>query len=632
MPEWGFTEGQRTLQEPPWGLPSRLLAPGKVYTDPVHGDIYLTVLEQWLVDTWPFQRLRRVRQLGTTHLVYPGATHSRFSHALGAVRVVQNLLDAVISQRDGLHAVEDRFAQWQSEGPAVLNHHIARATVLARLGALLHDLCHVPVGHSVEDDLKVLVEHDRNDERFTRLWAGVATAVNNRIDEMHGVDAPERAALKEGLKTLLDPNGELHTELKPLVISKGSGVKRHEEMVYPFAADLVGNTICADLLDYLLRDHLFTGLPVSLGHRFLSGFFVVPKGHGVYSERVALNVMRGGHERADVVSELLKALRYRYELSERALVHHAKLSADAIVGKALEYWSQALWLERAADAVVGVDDHQARLDADDVLGLRNRVRENLPPAKFAQLESEVSSELEDEFLSHGDDGLFERMLRLGAEEVADARVAPTAGRLLTRAAGFAGRILTRDLYVVAGRASAADAPADELIARYGDAEARSRLERSAAEFAELNHPSHVLLWLPGREMRLKLAYVLVHDGSTVKPFVDYERSGRQRGSDIYDAHRGLWAMWVFVDRAVSAGQRETVLAFLASHLGVRWERMDDFGPHPADWLTKLAVSEARGLALPSREVDEMVERLPDFAARGEKTYSDYLAAVKEALA
>src|SRR5215217_9241066 len=105
MPEWGFTEGQRTLDETPWGLPELVLRPGKVHTDPVHGDVYLTVLEQWLVDTPPFQRLRRVRQLGTTHLVYPGATHTRFSHSLGTVRVVQNLLDAVISQRDGLHPV-----------------------------------------------------------------------------------------------------------------------------------------------------------------------------------------------------------------------------------------------------------------------------------------------------------------------------------------------------------------------------------------------------------------------------------------------------------------------------------------------------------------------------------------------
>jgi HD superfamily phosphohydrolase len=53
------------------------------------------VLEVAVVDSRPFQRLRRVRQLGMTHLVYPGAVHTRFSHSLGAVRVAQLLLDTV---------------------------------------------------------------------------------------------------------------------------------------------------------------------------------------------------------------------------------------------------------------------------------------------------------------------------------------------------------------------------------------------------------------------------------------------------------------------------------------------------------------------------------------------------------
>ena len=48
-----------------------------------------------------------------------------------------------------------------------------------------------------------------------------------------------------------------------------------------------------------------------------------------------------------MVTELLKHLRYRYELSERALVHHAKLAADAMLGKAIAMWRDALWVEAA---------------------------------------------------------------------------------------------------------------------------------------------------------------------------------------------------------------------------------------------------------------------------------------------
>ena len=88
---------------------------------------------------------------------------------------------------------------------------------------------------------------------------------------------------------------------------------------YPFVADLVTNTICADLLDYLPRDHTYTGLPAALGQRFMTAFYVVPGEEGdeerLYPERMALRISHHGRERQDISSELLKHLRYRYELA-----------------------------------------------------------------------------------------------------------------------------------------------------------------------------------------------------------------------------------------------------------------------------------------------------------------------------
>ena len=89
---------RRTSRFEPWGLPSQLLRANKQITDPIHGDIFLSVLETAVLDTSAMQRLGRVRQLATIHLVYPGATHTRFSHALGTLRVAQNLLDVVLTQ------------------------------------------------------------------------------------------------------------------------------------------------------------------------------------------------------------------------------------------------------------------------------------------------------------------------------------------------------------------------------------------------------------------------------------------------------------------------------------------------------------------------------------------------------
>ena len=180
MPKWGLTATQRQLR--PWGLDAALLQADKVVTDPIHGDIYLSRLERWVADSPPMQRLRRVRQLGTTHLVYPGATHSRFSHSLGALRVAQDLLDAVIDQRHGPLVAKDLFSEWEAD-PEQYELRVAEATVLARLGALLHDLGHVPFGHTIEDDLGILEAHDKNITRYNTLWSRFPEKLRNALPE-----------------------------------------------------------------------------------------------------------------------------------------------------------------------------------------------------------------------------------------------------------------------------------------------------------------------------------------------------------------------------------------------------------------------------------------------------------------
>src|SRR5579864_7416993 len=125
MPQWGLTAEQRQMR--PWGLPAKLLEADKVITDPIQNDIYLTRLERAVIDSPPMQRLRRVRQLGTTQLVYPGATHSRFSHVLGALRVAQDLLDAVVDQRHGPSPAADLFGEWEAD-PEQYQRRVAEAT------------------------------------------------------------------------------------------------------------------------------------------------------------------------------------------------------------------------------------------------------------------------------------------------------------------------------------------------------------------------------------------------------------------------------------------------------------------------------------------------------------------------
>jgi uncharacterized protein len=132
--------------------------------DPIHGFVALSPVEAALVDTRAFQRLRRVRQLGLTHLVYPGAEHSRFTHALGVCHVAGQLAGTLAA------------AGWGFD------------VGLVRIAALLHDLGHPPFSHAGEKG----VRHEHMTLRLVRAGeiADVLVA--------HGVDPDAVAALVAG--------------------------------------------------------------------------------------------------------------------------------------------------------------------------------------------------------------------------------------------------------------------------------------------------------------------------------------------------------------------------------------------------------------------------------------------------
>src|SRR5215831_8262543 len=114
----------------------------KLIRDAVHGDIEMGPLEIELIDTPEFQRMRGIRQLGTAYLVYPSAVHTRFEHSLGTSWMAHRIVEA-------------------------LRTHISIDTdteTLIRVCALLHDITHIPFGHTLEDERRVLPRHDKDYE------------------------------------------------------------------------------------------------------------------------------------------------------------------------------------------------------------------------------------------------------------------------------------------------------------------------------------------------------------------------------------------------------------------------------------------------------------------------------------
>ncbi len=110
---------------------------------PVSEFVCLFPEEVKIVNHPAFQRLGRIYQLGQTHLVYRGATHKRLEHALGALHIVQRMIEAVRHN-------SDKAVLRAGAAGAPLSKSEERFT---RLGALRHDIGHIAAGHTIEDEL-----------------------------------------------------------------------------------------------------------------------------------------------------------------------------------------------------------------------------------------------------------------------------------------------------------------------------------------------------------------------------------------------------------------------------------------------------------------------------------------------
>ena len=100
--------------------------------DPVHGTIEVTPAEIKLIDSRPFQRLRYVKQLGFSELAFPGASHTRYAHSLGAMYMATRMVDRALGVVDVAPDEKVRLRQ------------------TVRLAMLFHDLGHPPLSHVSE--------------------------------------------------------------------------------------------------------------------------------------------------------------------------------------------------------------------------------------------------------------------------------------------------------------------------------------------------------------------------------------------------------------------------------------------------------------------------------------------------
>jgi uncharacterized protein len=122
--------------------------------DPVHGLIPFNGLERDVINHPAFQRLRRIRQLAWTDMVYPGAMHTRFEHSIGVMHVATRMFRTVCRRSKEILEGDYEFHE----------DHMPRWEQIIRLAALLHDIGHTPFSHSAEGLFPV---DEQSKKRFT---------------------------------------------------------------------------------------------------------------------------------------------------------------------------------------------------------------------------------------------------------------------------------------------------------------------------------------------------------------------------------------------------------------------------------------------------------------------------------
>ena len=249
---------------------------GKVIRDPLWNTIRLDPIAAQIVDTVEFQRLRYIRQLGFTHLVYPGATHTRFDHALGVYHLTTVALDRI------------------RENPRTPSE-VLQDGHLIPYAALLHDIGHYPFSHALEE-------------------------LEAEYVPTHHEEVSKQFLASPSLRDALVPLGSSAPDLLLELISGKSEIPLR---------GLVSGALDLDKMEYLRRDAHFSGVPygeVDVS-RLLQGLALLRDPESGQYEV-------GVHEKA--VAALESLLFAKYQMFRNVYWHHAVRAATVLYKRIVE--------------------------------------------------------------------------------------------------------------------------------------------------------------------------------------------------------------------------------------------------------------------------------------------------------
>jgi HD superfamily phosphohydrolase len=438
----------------------------EIIADPLNRLIAISKFEKRIICCPEFQRLRRIKQLGFAHFVYPAAEYSRFTHSIGVCHQAKRIVDTINKNLEN----EPRYQKWRVHGHEVeepIDPYSVLITpferVIVAAAGLLHDLPHGPFSHEIEgiltDEGETLIpDHDKLADNpalflylfdkdvseialileyfskeffaslfreFTKIVPSPDEAESNQYSNWRqslaalwsksvltetgmvkvGPDSPAsplQFAEKDGKLTPPDPKfHELPflavaifevllfekqnewlspNEKRQLLHPKGKNIKTSKNEHWgvtvktdwandagirwqpipgwfrAYRKDIIGNTICADLIDYVNRDGYHTGIVSTIDLKFLDRMMIVrallpqagsdgqriPKPPAntisyedipISCEHVVFDIYdhKRGFIRQSVLTEILAYLQARYLLCERVYNHRVVEAARSML-------------------------------------------------------------------------------------------------------------------------------------------------------------------------------------------------------------------------------------------------------------------------------------------------------------
>lgn len=205
------------------------------FRDPIHGFIEVSEFEKKIINSFAFQRLRHIKQLAFTYMVYHGAEHTRFGHSLGVMHLVSQAFQSAINNALSNSEIKEKTSKIFTYKKRAWYEQILR------LMALTHDLGHAPFSHAAESVFPSNMSHEDYTEKIIK-----ETEIGDYITEIG--------------EEFVKDYGEDYNITPELICDIYMGRDPGPNSEFTFLKTFLDSELDCDKMDYLLRDSTYCGV------------------------------------------------------------------------------------------------------------------------------------------------------------------------------------------------------------------------------------------------------------------------------------------------------------------------------------------------------------------------------------